>query len=392
MTKIFLIAVDALRKDVAYGGEVATPNIDRLASNGQRVEKAFANGPNTSAAFPAILCSSAVNDLGSCPDTTTVAEALQREGFETIAISTNPHTSPYFGYGRGVDHFTDFVKAGAEKEERSLLFRLARTVAHSSDWLYELIRKHRAKIDLPYERADRLNEEAFDRLEEGEDQFVFLHYMDPHYPYLPPGDYADTGSAAWQDRFEINRQIKEADAPREELTEKMWELYTGEVRYFDAALGDLLDRLEELDEDVIIVFTADHGEQFGEFGSYLHPDELYNVQLNVPFIVSGVDINGDLVSHLDIAPTLLGAVGGDEAAFEGIDLTSEERHAVTVTLGAQRCVITPDWKLMDDGTEQRLFAADAYLETDDLAQQQTEVVEELAPMLEEQPAVQGIDV
>ncbi|MFB6295020.1 MAG: hypothetical protein ABEI97_04625, partial [Candidatus Nanohaloarchaea archaeon] len=69
MTKLVLIVVDALRKDVAYGDRVATPNIDRLKERGQVVDKAFANGPATAAAFPAILASSKVNDLGRCPDT-----------------------------------------------------------------------------------------------------------------------------------------------------------------------------------------------------------------------------------------------------------------------------------------------------------------------------------
>ncbi|MDY6761670.1 MAG: sulfatase [Candidatus Nanohaloarchaea archaeon] len=394
MTKLVLVVVDALRKDVAYGDRVDTPNIDRLLDRGTVFDRAYANGPATVAAFPAILASSEVNDLGRCPDTTTVAEALQSEGFETVGISTNPNAGPFYGYDRGFDTFVDFVKTSAEKEERSLLFKLARKVAHSSDTLYSFIRKQKAKMELPYERAETLNEELFTYLEEGEDQFLFVHYMEPHYPYLPPEGYVDTDSAAWQDRFQVNEDIKAYDEdPRDDLTEKMWELYAGEVRYLDEQLGNLLDRLDALDEETVILFTADHGDQFGEHGTYLHSNVLYNVQLNVPFIVDGVEIQGELASHLDIGPTLLGHVGGTADAFDGVDLGREVRESVSVVLDDQRFVATGDWKLLDDGTDRHLFHAGDYLEEDDVAAEHPDVVAELAGMLDDKSdAVDGIDI
>ncbi|MDY6770190.1 MAG: sulfatase-like hydrolase/transferase [Candidatus Nanohaloarchaea archaeon] len=394
MTTLVLVVVDALRKDVAYGDRVDTPSIDRLMERGTALDHAYANGPATAAAFPAILASSRVNDSSGCPDTTTVAAALQEEGFETIGISTNPNAGPYYGYDRGFDEFVDFVKTSAEKEERSLLFRIGRKIAHSSDRLYSFIRKQTAKMDLPYERAETLNEAVFDRLSDGTDQFLFIHYMEPHYPYLPPAGYVDEESAAWQERYEVNEAIKaHDDSPRPELTGKMWTLYGGEVRYLDEQLGALLDRLDALDDDTVILFTADHGDQFGEHGSYLHSSVLYNVQMNVPFIVDGVDVAGELASHLDIGPTLLGHVDGAEAAFDGIDLAGEERDSVSVALDDQRFVATPQWKLLDDGETLRLFDIDDYLEDDDLAGERPEVVEELAPMLgDKRRAVEGIDI
>ncbi|MDY6765867.1 MAG: sulfatase [Candidatus Nanohaloarchaea archaeon] len=394
MTKIVLLVADALRKDVVYGDRVDTPNIDRLMERGTVFDHAYANGSATAAAMPAILASSTANQLGRCPDTTTVAEALQRHGFETVGVSTNPNGGPFYGYDRGFDEFVDFVKTSAEKEERSLLFRLARRVAHSSDLLYSVIRKHRAKMELPYERAETLNSEAVQRLEPGEDQFLFLHYMEPHYPYLPPEEYIDTGSAAWQDRFQVNEDIKAYDDdPRDELTEKMWELYTGEVRYLDEQVGVLLDRLDALDEATVIIFTADHGDQFGEHGAYLHPSSLYNVQLNVPFVVDGIDVQGGMASHLDIGPTVLGRCGGSEDAFDGIDLSAAQRDSVSVVLDDQRFVATADWKLLDDAGDLSLFAIDDYLEQNDVAAEHPDVVEELAGMLDNKSsAVEGIDI
>lgn len=397
MTKILLLAIDALRKDITYGDEVDTPNIDRLARNGQVFDRAFANGPATAAAFPAILCSSAENEIDRCPSGPTVAERFRDAGYETVGISTNPNTSPYFGYDRGFDMFTDFVKSGNEKEERSFLFKIARRIAHSSDRLYGFIRKNRAKLSLPYERAERLNEELFDHWTDGEDQFFFLHYMEPHYPYLPPADYIDTDSRAWRDRFELNERLKREDniEPEQELTDGLWALYCGEVRYLDAALGEVVDRIEGTDEDVVVVFTADHGEMFGEFGGYLHPNELYNVNINVPFIVTGMDrLDTELVSHLDIGPTLLGAVGGDPAGFDGTDLAVEERDHVRVARRDKRCYIEGDWKLLEEDGDRALYdlSGDPW-EQDDVSSEFPDIADELARKVQKTgDAVNEIDV
>jgi hypothetical protein len=95
-------------------------------------------------------------------------------------------------------------------------------------------------------------------------------------------------------------------------------LYRGEVALVDHWLGELLDglalRSRDLDE-VLVVFTADHGECF-EHGVYFeHATCLWTAGIRVPLLIRhpplfarGARVTTQ-VSTLDIAPTLLAAAG-----------------------------------------------------------------------------------
>ena len=45
-------------------------------------------------------------------------ETLQRRGFKTIAVSSMGNISPYFGFGRGFDHFVELYKEEAVMKKR----------------------------------------------------------------------------------------------------------------------------------------------------------------------------------------------------------------------------------------------------------------------------------
>jgi len=93
--------------------------------------------------------------------------------------------------------------------------------------------------------------------------------------------------------------------------------YDAEIRSMDRALGKLLSLLEDLGlaDSTLVVFTSDHGEEFGEHGWYgWHAHTLYDELLRVPLVVrfpdglgAGHEISRQ-VRSLDIAPTVLEAV------------------------------------------------------------------------------------
>lgn len=99
------------------------------------------------------------------------------------------------------------------------------------------------------------------------------------------------------------------DAPtvREDLAD-----YFGEAAAFDAALGLLLARLEEIGEldNTLIVVSGDHGAPGFPFGKC----NLYDFGASVPLAIRGPGVRGgrvvdDLASLTDLAPTFL-EVGG----------------------------------------------------------------------------------
>ena len=133
----------------------------------------------------------------------------------------------------------------------------------------------------------------------------------------------------------------------------------------NTAFGRLIDFLheEELYDDAIIVFTSDHGEEFGERGFVgWHSHTLYDELLRVPLLVklpgaahAGVSVD-EQVCGIDIAPTILAALGLDApAGFEGVSLLGPLSGAGSVpeyAVSRKDVVITddfaslrtPDWK------------------------------------------------
>ena len=118
--------------------------------------------------------------------------------------------------------------------------------------------------------------------------------FDPHSPYRPPQDLAATYGS---------------------------QPYYGEVAFVDRALAPLLERLASLPRPTLVIVTADHGESLGEHGELTHGMFAYEATLRVPLIVSRVDPRGAKpsggvvidtpVRHIDIAPTVLDALGMD---------------------------------------------------------------------------------
>ena len=102
--------------------------------------------------------------------------------------------------------------------------------------------------------------------------FLFVGYMDPHDPYYEhPYNGVGYSRAA-----HVKPEPSEADRLRK--------LYDGEITYWDENFGNLLASLKQkkLYDDLTIVITADHGEEFMEHGGFWHGTTLYDEQLHVP--------------------------------------------------------------------------------------------------------------
>jgi arylsulfatase A-like enzyme len=135
-------------------------------------------------------------------------------------------------------------------------------------------------------------------------------------------------------------------------------MYDAGIRYTDRVLRDMFSELEAAGffEKHIVLITSDHGEELGERGAYLHRELLYDDLIRVPLILRGAriapgSVRSELVSSVDIAPTLLAYAGIDvEARMEGRDLLSEESptdDAIFTQYESQRYAIrTPEWKLI----------------------------------------------
>ena len=312
---VLLISLDTTRRDhlSCYGySRSTTPNLDALAERGLLFEHAVAVSSWTLPAHASMLTGlyprthgahfmaegeeSAVPEfsLGAmAPSCLTLAEILDDAGFRTGAIVANSYfLQPKLGLNQGFHHY-DFEQAGAP-----LFYRPAEEITDAAlEWL--------AHQSSPF--------------------FLFLNYMDPHAPYLPPAPHDRRFASlpdhesmrqrfgSWKAYVERTARVKRGAEPLSAREASFFrDQYDGELAYVDAQVGRLFDGLRARGrfDDTLIVVTSDHGEAFGEHGVAGHGVTLYEHQLAIPLIVKppGSDVAERVdsrVSQVDIMPTVL---------------------------------------------------------------------------------------
>ena len=328
---IFLITVDCMRADhVGYiSGRNLTPNIDRLARDSIVFTRAFANGPGTNQSFPAILTSTYFLIHGGLrlnPRCITLAEVLRDNGFKTVAFHSNPFLSRILGWDKGFQEFYDFMDTLkgpsafiTRQQQAGITGKLIRFTASllgapRSSKLQSFLKKvyfKLSRLELPYLEGKELNKHVINWIEEHRNEkfFLWMHYMDPHDPYVPPEEYLGDFSGR-KEAFDFNLSVDTDNLSEEELS-TLKRLYEGEVKYTDACIGEFLDYLDKkgLLEESLIIITGDHGHAFMEHKRFGHAyDILYNEVLHVPLIIYGLSLREKInspVQLLDIPPTIV---------------------------------------------------------------------------------------
>jgi len=332
---IFLITIDALRADFlgCIGGGISfTPNIDKLSKGSVIFTKAFANGPGTNQSFPAILTSTYFLMHGGMrllPHFTTLAQVLSNNGFKTVAFHSNPFLSKGLGWERGFSEFYDFmdiikspsafVTRQQDAKLRGKLARFASTVLLANrnakiQWFLRKTYFRFSRLQIPYLEGKKLNSEVIRWIDRNKEKkfFLWMHYMDPHYPYVPPEQYLSNFSSR-REAFSFNLSADHEKPSRDEV-KVLRSLYSGEVKYVDACIGEFLRYLEDSGclESSLILLMADHGHAFMEHGKFSHPfDILYNEVLHVPLILYGLETSKSIsvpVQLLDVPPTVANIV------------------------------------------------------------------------------------
>ncbi|MCC6490919.1 MAG: sulfatase-like hydrolase/transferase [Candidatus Hydrogenedentes bacterium] len=334
---IILIAVDTLRADYlkAYteGKAVAeTPAIDALRADSVLYQHAFAQSSWTKASFATIFSGmypeahSAVQKDSALPDSvTTFPEILRDAGYFTEGFANNANIAPTYNYGQGFVEYRylspDYLFGAGQSAEKMTLYKILREVYQK---VMGRLRGDRINVSDFYQPAERVTQEGLDWLDRAERPtdtpfFLFLHYMDPHDPYM---DHQDPGVGYARVRLGLNPSV---DTYRELFKR----VYNGEIEYCDTHIGELLQGLKDrgLYDDSVIVFTADHGEEFCEHGGWWHGLTLYDEQIGIPFMIKlpqnqlAGETNTNITRHVDLAPTLLQFAGLDRApAMQGKSL------------------------------------------------------------------------
>lgn len=307
---VLLVTIDTLRADWvhAYGfARETTPRIDGLAARGVLFENAIAAATLTAPAHASIMTSryARQHSVGTLNGETrldgieTLAERFRAAGYETAAFVGNVVLRRRSGLDRGFDVYDDELVEG-EKNRRAYFERTAaETAARALDWL-----------------AGR----------GGKPVFVWLHLQDPHGPYTPPDGYRGvlgeiplrmTRSLDVLDDNTGRAGIPAYQVLGEERSPSFYAArYGEELLYADHSVGEVADAVERHAgaRGSIILVTADHGESMGEQGWFFQHGHATTPDLaRVPLVIVAPGAVprrvSSLVSHVDVAPTLLELAG-----------------------------------------------------------------------------------
>lgn len=275
---VVVIVVDTLRADhlpfYGYARNTA-PFLTELAKQGVVFTRTFSasswTAPATASIFTSMLPSqhrvitgfAATKDLqrdnpeiklNRLPQhAVTIAEYMHEAGYKTIGVTDNINIGSDMGFDRGFDRFSNTRSAGAE----------------------------------------RVNEIAKNYVSEPSEKpyFLYLHYMDPHSPYISHDPWF---SACSSDSTMTKR-------------ERVVCAYDSEIAHVDSHIAELF-QIFGWKKNAIVFFTSDHGEEFWDHGLLGHGKTLYTELVHVPFLVYHPDRSARRVDYtmqsFDILPTL----------------------------------------------------------------------------------------
>ncbi|WP_026962854.1 sulfatase family protein [Alicyclobacillus herbarius] len=354
---LLLLGIDSLRADhmSLYGYQrLTTPHIDRFAEGGAVFAHHFSPSIPTTPGYASMLTGMdcfgtdvvALRHGGPLGNhVTTLAELLALHGYNTTCVGFTGNPA-----ARGFQKYLDYEAWIPDESGRC-------------------------------PKAENLNEIAIPELKRlaGNDEpfFLFIRHMDPHSPYLPPrpferlfygGDEYDPDNHSLEPvyNFKPFADFFKSWMP-EGCTDSRYidAQYDGAIAYMDACIQNIFSALAELgiEEDTLVVVTADHGETLNEHDCYYDHHGLYECTLKVPLVFrwpgkipAGQRYNTTSLIQ-DIMPTIVDLLDIDtDIAFNGRSLAplfrgearipDTEFYITECTWMRKHGWRTPEWKLI----------------------------------------------
>ncbi len=289
---VIVYLVDTLRADHTqpYGyNRDTTPELLKFAQEAVVFETAIAQASWTKPSVASLMTSLLPGKHRAVqlrdpldPGFVTMAEILENKGYATGAAIANSVI-----YSQGINFeqgFDQFIGMHGPEDRPSKLVEAGPVVDAGLAWL---------------------------KARQGFPTFLYVHTMDPHVPYAPPAPFDQKYLPhPTPDHPGVDPR---SDFKEPEDRERMIAQYDGDVAYGDQEFGRFIRTLKErgLFERALIVFLADHGEEFQDHGKWLHGRSVFDELVHVPLIVKfpGRAWAGQRVSQqvqvVDVLPTVL---------------------------------------------------------------------------------------
>ena len=310
--------------------QIATPHIDRLASEGVCLDNVVSNCPVCTPARAMLVTGRYPQTTGHLINTTrtrhseiSIGDAFSHWGYKTGWVGKwHLHTGLWPALDRMPQH-PDWVPEGRDRlgfdywrayNQHMVYFD---GFVHKDDWNYERWEGYETEGLLRY------GLEFMDSVEED----PFLLFLSPHQPHYTPFEFApERFYESLPNSLELPPNVPEY---KKEISQEMYRHYLAMILAIDEMLGKLMSYLEEkgLADNTIVLFTSDHGTQGGSQGvnpwSKKNP---YDASIHVPGIVRYPGViepgtrSSQVISMVDWFPTLCGLSGFSvPRSIEGLD-------------------------------------------------------------------------
>lgn len=371
---IILIIIDTLRRDHmgAYGNNwIHTPAMDQLARQSLRFTRAVPE------AMPTIPARRSIHSgMRTFPfrdwhrragngatvwgwqhipdDQPTIAEQLQKAGYETLLVTDNPHEfTPGMNFSRGFgtvqwirgqegDTYQPYWVA-PDYDLDHFLYRDVNgkdlTTKYGDNPMWRELRQYlsntvgrRGEDDYFAPRVFTSAARTLEGYPGGAPFFLVVDSFDPHEPWDAPRRYADMYDDPGYDQPEpVTPRYGTSDYLTERQLQRMRALYSGEITMVDRWLGNFIERVDALGmlDGTAIVFVSDHGMALGEHGWVGKPSPtLWSEMTDTPLMIrhpngtAAGKAHDYFASTHDIAPTILSIAGVEpKTKYDGADLT-----------------------------------------------------------------------
>jgi arylsulfatase A-like enzyme len=366
---VFILTDDhAAHAISAYGSRVnSTPQIDRLAADGARLDSCYCTNAVCAPSRATILSGtySHLNGVATIYDETdyrvpNFTECLRRTGYRTALFGkwhmghrpgSLPRSRDFDAWQvfPGQGEYNDPVMINSSGEHTVTGYATNIVTDLSLDWLDGELQR-----------------------DQGEPFCLMIHHKAPHRPWVPDpkhtdlypvgsipepetlfDDYATRSRAAHEATMRVADNLDENDIKepipaelageehRVERTRWFYQRYMRDylqtIQSVDDNVGRVLDYLDEhgLSDNTIVVYTSDQGFFLGDHGWY-DKRFIYDESLQMPFLIrwpgriaAGSRVE-EIITNADFAATFLEACGLDA---EKVLPTSQGRSALGVLTG-----------------------------------------------------------
>ncbi len=304
-----------------------TPNMDAAGKSGVVFENALSEGSWCLPSYASLLTGHVPEVHGQytslparkLPDfETTLAQMLKTKGYKTALFSGGVYLLPEWGLSKGFDSYVDLFSTSTPN-------RIPAPFKDNFDQILSWMKQNKGQ-DQPF--------------------FLFAAIDDLHVPYhVDAKDDYDTGYqgvARDTDVFSVpfaRAYNGEPSGYPEYMKEKVKEFksdpkhlkhfiarYDAALHQVDGKIGEFLKAMKDmgLDQNTLLVISADHGEMLGEKGKLNHTEGLYEPVLHVPLIIrhpefadrAGSRVKAQ-VQRIDLMPTILDFA---DVPYSGLEL------------------------------------------------------------------------